>query len=59
MPLFTRISPSILAVDYNNKDVLLKALKDIEAGGANFVHLDVMDGKFVKNTTFNESLVDL
>ncbi len=58
MPLFTRISPSILAVDYNNKDVLLKALKDIEAGGANFVHLDVMDGKFVKNTTFNESLVD-
>lgn len=58
MPIFTRVSPSIIAVDYKNKEVLNKALEDIEDAGANFVHLDVMDGKFVKNTTFDEKFVD-
>ena len=53
-----RISPSILAVDYNNDEVLKKALDDIEKGGASMVHLDVMDGKFVKNKTFDHKLVD-
>ncbi|MBQ8468849.1 MAG: ribulose-phosphate 3-epimerase [Clostridia bacterium] len=58
MPLFTRVSPSIIAVDYKNPDILNKALEDIEEGGANFVHLDVMDGKFVKNKTFDHEFVD-
>ncbi len=53
-----RISPSILAIDYNNDQILKESLDLIEKGGANFVHLDVMDGKFVKNTTFDWNLVD-
>ena len=58
MPFFTRVSPSIIAVDYKNKEVLKNALVTIEKAGANFVHLDVMDGKFVKNKTFDNELVD-
>lgn len=53
-----RVSPSILAIDYNNDEILQKALTDIEKAGANMVHLDVMDGKFVKNKTFDHTLVD-
>ena len=46
-----RVSPSIIAVDYKDDEVLKHALEDIEKAGANMVHVDVMDGKFVKNTT--------
>ena len=53
-----RISPSILAIDYNNEEVLKKALIDIEKAGATMVHLDVMDGKYVKNKTFDHTFVD-
>lgn len=58
MALFTRVSPSIIAIDYNDEQVLQQALSDMEKGGANFVHLDVMDGKFVKNSTFDYKFVD-
>ena len=53
-----RISPSILAIDYNNDEVLKQALIDIEKAGASMVHLDVMDGVFVKNKSFDHKLVD-
>lgn len=53
-----RISPSILAIDYNNPEILQKALDDISKAGANMVHIDVMDGKFVKNSTFDQTFVD-
>ena len=57
-PKLIKISPSILAIDYNNDEVLDKALADIEKAKANFVHIDVMDGKFVKNKSFDHRLVD-
>lgn len=57
-PKLIKISPSILAIDYNNEEVLNNALAEIEKAKANFVHLDVMDGKFVKNTSFDHKLVD-
>lgn len=57
-PRLIRVSPSILCIDYNNDIVLKLALDKIEQSGANMVHLDVMDGKFVENKTFNYKLVD-
>lgn len=57
-PKLIKVAPSILAIDYNNDEILDKALADIEKAKANFVHLDVMDGKFVKNKSFNHKLVD-
>lgn len=58
MPRLVRISPSILCLDYNNDIVLKLALEKIENSGANMVHLDVMDGKFVENKSFDHKLVD-
>ena len=52
-----RISGSFLMLDYNNDEVLEEALVELEKSGANFVHFDVMDGKFVKNKTFDHTLV--
>lgn len=57
-PRLVRISPSILCLDYNNDIVLKLALEKIENSGANMVHLDVMDGRFVENKTFDHKLVD-
>ena len=57
-PRYIRISPSILCIDYNDDIVLKLALDKIEQSGANMVHLDVMDGKFVPNKTFDHKLVD-
>lgn len=53
-----RVAPSIIAIDYNDKETLLHALDDIDRAGASFVHLDVMDGVFVKNKTFDYKFVD-
>lgn len=58
MKKLIRISPSILCLDYNDDIVLKLALEKIERSGANMVHLDVMDGKFVPNKTFDHKLVD-
>lgn len=56
--MFKRVSASILCLDYNNKEVLKKAVSDIEKAGVNFIHFDVMDGKFVQNKTFDHNLVN-
>lgn len=56
--MFKRVSASFLCVDWENKDTLLKAVKDAEKAGVNFIHFDVMDGKFVPRKTFDEKLVN-
>lgn len=57
-PRLIKVSPSIIAIDYKNDECLTQALKDIEKAGITMIHLDVMDGKFVKNTTFDYKFID-
>ncbi len=49
-----RIAPSILSANFSK---IGEEVKNVSECGADFIHLDVMDGAFVKNITFGPKFI--